>query len=96
MSVTVIDDEMIRTHDEAADLLRYAALGATVIIERLPREHTPELRQYTVVLDAAPGHAVSAADAYSLPCLATPLAKRVRALCDRGRESLAVARKGIV
>lgn len=96
MSVTVIDDDWVRTHDEARDLLRYAALGATVIIERVQREHTPDVRQFAIVLDAAPGHAVSAADAYSLPCLAKPLALRARALCDRGRESLAVARKGIV
>lgn len=96
MSVTVIDDDFIRTHDEAAELLRYTALGATVIIERVQREHTPDVRQFSIVLDAAPNHALGAADAYSLPCLATPLAKRVRALCDRGRESLAVARKGIV
>lgn len=92
MSVTVIDDDWIRTYDEARDLLKYAALGATVIIERVQREHTPDTRMFTVVLDAAPGHAVSAADAYALPCLAAPLARRARDLCERGRASLAYAR----
>lgn len=92
MSVTVIDDDWIRTHDEARDALKYSAIGATVIIERIEREHTPEVRQFTVVVDAAPGHAVSAADAYALPCLAEPLMRRVRTLCDRARTSLAYSK----
>ncbi|MBL0219652.1 MAG: hypothetical protein IPQ07_38030 [Myxococcales bacterium] len=90
--MTVIDDDWIRTHDEARDALRYAALGATVIIERVQREHTPDTRSFTVVLDAAPNHAVSAADAYSLPCLAAPLMRRARTLCDRARQSLVYAK----
>lgn len=92
MSVTVVDDDWIRTHDEARDALRYAAIGATVVIERVQREHSPESRMFTLVLDAAPGHAVSAADAYSLPCLAAPLMRRARDLCERGRKSLAYSR----
>jgi len=92
MSVTVVDDDWIRTHDEARDALRYAAIGATVVIELPAREHVPETRMFTIVVDAAPGHSVSAADAYSLPCLAAPLMRRARTLCDRARRSLAYAK----
>ena len=89
MSVTVPDDELVRTHDEARELLKYAALGATVIIERPRVEHQPHVRTFTLVLDAAPHHAVNALDVYSLPCNARVLAKRARTLCDRGQQSIA-------
>lgn len=93
MTCTALDDGWLRTHDEAAQLLRYATIGATVLIERLPREHTPDLRQYTIVLDGAAEYAVSAADAYALPCLAAPLARRARDLCDSAVAALAAHRR---
>lgn len=87
--------DWVTTHDSARELLRYAALGATVMIEPLRSEHRrPESRAFTVVLDGATDYAVNAADAYSLPCLAEPLARRVRALCDDATRVLAHKRKG--
>ena len=93
MRVTVIDDQWVRTHDEARDLLRYAALGATVILEPLREGRSPDARSYTLVLDGAVDYALSVADAYSLPCLAGPLAARARALCDTATRALAAHRR---
>lgn len=90
--VTVIDDQWIRTHDEARDLLKYSVIGATVVIERVEREHCPETRAFTVVLDGATDFATSVADCYSLPCLAGPLARRARDLADKGTKTLAAHR----
>ena len=88
MKVTVPDDDWVRTHDEARELLRYTALGATVVIEPVEVEHSPESRRFTVVLDAAPDFATSSAEIYSLPCLARPIQRRVRTLCERAWEAL--------
>lgn len=78
--ITVADDDIVRTHDEARELLRYAAIGAQVLLEPC-RPPAPDWRRFTVVLDFAPHHATSAADSYSLPCQAGPLARRARELC---------------
>lgn len=93
MRVTAMDDGLVRTHEEAAQLIRYAALGATVVfdpLKRSKRAHTVQAsREFTLVLDAAPDHAVNACDIYSLPCKANKLAQRVRELCDTARAALA-------
>lgn len=88
MSVTVPDDDWIRSHDEAEQLLRYACLGATVVIEPIHGERVPESRRFTVVLDAAPEFATSCQEIYSLPALGGPIARRARTLCDRAVEAL--------
>lgn len=87
-TVTVRDDDWIRTHDEAEQLLRYACLGATVIVERVEREHQPSMRRWTVVLDAAEQLATSAVEIYALPCLGAPLARRARNLCNAAQDAL--------
>lgn len=88
--VTTHDDDLVRTHDEARELLKYAAPGATVVIEPC-RPPAPDWRKFTVVLDVAPGYATSAGDAYSLPCLGAPLQRRIVELCERSLKT-AVAR----
>lgn len=86
--ITVRDDDWVRTHDELQQLLRYACLGATVIVERIEREHQPSMGRFTVVLDAAEEIATSSAEVYALPCLGAPIARRARNLCDRAVEAL--------
>jgi hypothetical protein len=87
-AVTVPDDDWIRSHDEARELLRYACLGATVIVEPIAREHQPSMRRWTVVLDGAEQLATSSVEIYALPCLGAPLARRARNLCDAAQEAL--------
>ncbi len=90
--VTATDDGWIRTHDDVEALLRYAALGATVVFGRIRSEKNHSAigasREFTVVMDAAPHHAVNGRDIYTLPCKAPALAKRVVDLCDRARRDL--------
>ena len=93
MKITRRDDDIVRTHDEAAQLLRYAAPGATVVIERIEREHMPNARRFTIVLDAAPHHATSAAEIYTLPCRGEPIQRRVGALCREAWEALRTHRR---
>lgn len=88
MTVMMVDDGWVRTHDEMRELLRYTAIGATVVIERIEVEHAPDARRFTVVLDAAPDFATSCAEIYSLPCLAEPMQLRLRNLCERAWEAL--------
>lgn len=68
---------MVRTHDEALDLLRYAALGARVEVERIPG--SPSAARYAVSVDGVEPHLAT----YSLPVLAEPLARHARTLADR-------------
>lgn len=93
MRVTAMDDGLVRTHEEAAQLIRYAALGATVVFDPLKRTKRASVadatREFTLVMDAAPNHAVNARDLYALPCKAGRLAARVRELCDTARAALA-------
>ncbi len=93
MSVTVCDDGWLRTHDDAHSLLKYVALGATVMYPRLGKAKTLDAlgatREFLVVLDGAPGFSVNSRDLYSLPCRADALALRVRAICDAGKRALA-------
>lgn len=93
MKITALSDGWVRTHEEAANLLRYAALGATVVFDPLRRAKTRQAiestREFTIVLDAAPHHAVNHTDMYSLPCKADRLAARAREICTAGRACLA-------
>ncbi len=87
-TVTVPDDDWVRSHEEARQLLRYACLGATVIVEPVEREHQPSMGRWTVVLDAAETLATSSAEIYALPCLGAPLARRARTLCNDAQDAL--------
>jgi hypothetical protein len=95
MTVMAKDDGWVRSHEEAATLMRYSALGATVIIDPLvtAQSKRPDMlsatRQFTLVLDAAPYLAVNARDFYTLPCKANRLGARVRELCNIAQASLA-------
>lgn len=87
--VTVKDDDWVRSHDEARELFRYTAIGATVVVEPLTAEDlTPATRRFTVVLDAAPDFATSCQDIYVLPFLGAPMQARLRSLCTRAWEAL--------
>lgn len=86
--VTVTDDDWVRSHEEVRQLLHYACLGATVIVEPIEREHQPSMGRWTVVLDAAETLATSSAEIYALPCLGAPLAHRARNLCNDAQEAL--------
>jgi hypothetical protein len=88
-----VDDEgLVRTHDAARELLRYAVPGATVVIEPVWPPH-PTARQWAMVLDAAPSHAVQAFDTYTLPVTAESLYRRARTLAEEGLRSLAEHRR---
>jgi hypothetical protein len=93
MRITMMDDGLVHTHDDAAALIRYAALGATVVFDPLRqtkrKSSADSTREFTLVLDAAPAHAVNARDLYALPCKAHRLAARVRDLCESARAALA-------
>lgn len=91
MGVTVKADDWVRSHDEVREVLRYAAIGATAIVEPVSPER-PQDGQWTLVLDAAPHHAVSARDLYSLPILGEPLQRRAAELLAAAGEALRRAR----
>lgn len=80
--ITAPDDGWVRTHDDALDLLRAAASGARVRVSRISSQDraAERARRYEVLLDRIGGSA-SQADLYSLPCLASPLTRRVMDLC---------------
>lgn len=86
------NDGLVRTHDAARELLRYAVPGATVVIEPV-WPPAPNARQWAMVLDAAPTHAVQAFDTYSLPVPADVLYRRARTLAEEGLRSLATHRR---
>lgn len=93
MRFTAVDDGMLRTHDDVAQCLRYAIPGATVVFDPLRWSKRPQVlrgsREFTVVLDGAPHHAINALDTYSLPCKADPLIRRVRDLAESAWAELA-------
>jgi hypothetical protein len=83
---------MVRTHDDALALLRYAVPGAVVELEPIwhpgEQESSARARRYVVTIPAARVR-VSDGDTYSLPCLAAPLARRARDLADACRAAAA-------
>jgi hypothetical protein len=90
--ITASDNGWVRTHDEAETLLRYSALGATVVYDPLRRSKNKEAiqrtREFSIVLDSAPSHAINHLDMYTLPVRASHLTSRVVALCNNAVESL--------
>ena len=88
MTVTMRDDDLIRTHDEAEQLLRYAIPGAHVSIEPIAGEHagTPNAmsatRRYVIQVPRIGRVALAPVALYSLPCLGAPLARHARELAD--------------
>lgn len=77
--VTVIDDDLVRTHDDARDLIREAAGGLLVVIEKTRDEsgHTRS-RRYVLTHPSHPSIPLSMADCYSLPFHATAIANSVK------------------
>lgn len=75
MTVTTRDDDMIRTHDEASELLRYAVPGAEVSIEPISGEHAgtanamSATRRYVIRVPRIGRVALAPVALYSLPCL---------------------------
>ena len=87
-------NDWVHSHDGARQVLTYSGLGATVLIEPLPRSERASTReasrQFTMVLDAAPEHATGAFDVYTLPVRARDLSRMVTAQLDARRKQLAV------
>lgn len=79
--VTSPDSGWVRTHDDAAGLLRSLAPGAKVTISRSPvaRERG---RIYAIELPAQGRHRVVVTGAYSLPCVESQLAAHTRKQLD--------------
>jgi hypothetical protein len=77
VSVTVRDDDVLRTHDEAYALLRYVVTGATVRIYR--REHGREKsRSYEITVRPHGREDVAVLGSYALPVRAAALASDAR------------------
>lgn len=91
--ITIRDDDWIRTHDEAAQLLRYAIPGARVEVEpiREAREGDNDTRQaarrFRITVERIGREPMSTADIYALPCLGEPLARRARELADHAAKA---------
>ena len=92
MSITASDNGWVRTHEEAETLLRYSALGATVVYDPLKKSHSRDAlartREFSIVLDSAPSYAINHLDMYSLPVRASHLVSRVVTLCNNAVESI--------
>lgn len=84
--ITTPDDGMLRTHDEALQLLRYAVPGARVALHpvALPgsTKANAAARRYTVTVPRVGAEPLETADIYTLPTPAAPIARRVRDLAD--------------
>lgn len=77
---------MVRKHDDALALLRYAALGARVEVHPVPG--SPQARRYEVSVDGVEPHLA----VYTLPMRASDLARHARDLADKAL----AARRGAV
>lgn len=77
--ITAPDDGVLRTHDDAAALLRAAAPGATVRVLRI-RGEGDKVRRYEVCLDRVGRAPVHQTATYGLPCPAEPLRAHVARL----------------
>lgn len=81
--ITQLDDGLVRTHDEAAQVLRDAVPGARVdVVDVQPGPGSERARRYVVTLDRVGLRPVSKLDVYALPMKASALMKRARDLAD--------------
>lgn len=92
MNVTAADD-VVRTHDEMAELLRYAIPGARIRLHPVASPGTPkgaqQARGYTIALDVIGRAPIERVSMYTLPCFAAPMRAHARRVAD---EALAAAR----
>lgn len=92
--MTARDDGWVRTHDEALDVLRYAAPGASVDVLPVAGRAAGSLgaqgasRRYVVAVHGA----APRTDLYTLPAPADGLARRVREIAA---EALAARRAAL-
>ena len=82
MTATCNDDGLVRSHEEAAAVLRFSVPGARVAIERVrPGDGAEAARRYVVTLERV-GHR-PLDETYALPTEAENLADRARTLADK-------------
>lgn len=84
--ITTRDDDLVRSHDEALQVLRYAAPGVDVRTYPVASPGTAEsataCRRYELLVPRLGGLVVSAADLYHLPTRAAGLTRRARELAE--------------
>ena len=91
MTATTNDDDMVRTHDEAAQVLRWAVPGAAVdVVPMRPGPGAERARRYVVTLARLGHREVSRIDVYALPMRADALARRARELADTAAKAAEV------
>lgn len=91
MSVHVIDDGMVRTHDDALALLRAAVPGGEVrvypVMQPGDARSAAACRRYEIRLPRLGGYVTSDADLYHLPTAAAPLERRAKVLAETARSA---------
>lgn len=84
MTATCNDDGLVRSHEEAAAVLRSSVPGARVTIERVrPGDGAEAARRYVVTLERVGHRPLSLGDVYALPTEVENLADRARTLADK-------------
>lgn len=84
MTATCNGDGLVRSHEEAAAVLRFSVPGARVAIERVrPGDGAEAARRYVVTLERVGHRPLSLGDVYALPTEAENLADRARTLADK-------------
>ena len=85
--ITTLDDGLVRSHEEALQLLLYALPGARVTLATVAvpgsERAAASTRRYDVVLPRIGREPITTASVYSLPCDAARLAQGARAEADR-------------
>lgn len=91
--ITVRDDGLCRTHDEAECALRGEAdrLGARVVLERTGQGE--RFRRYVATLDRWGHRPLSVASTYGVPCPASNLLEHMRTMVKGAAEAAASKEK---
>lgn len=81
--ITVRDDDVLRSHDEASALLRYCVTGATVRVFRRPLKRIDERvlersRTYEITVRPHGRETIAVLGSYALPVRAAQLASDAR------------------
>lgn len=83
MTITVNNDDRVRSHEEALQVLRYAVPGASVELHHVKSQPGSErFRSYTIHLQTIGFLPVTTGDLYSLPCRASSIASRAKELAE--------------
>ena len=87
MSATARDDGLVRSHEEAVQLLRYAVPGARVTTAPIfapGRQSAAEaMRRYEITVERVGREPITTCAVYCLPALAVTLAHGARQAADR-------------